>query len=78
MSVVKVRFSTRSSRVQCKVFLKQLFLAEWHESSNGDIRRDDDSPTANGDDDRQTKDKQVTKALENLSKVSSFFFLIYI
>lgn len=44
--------------------------AEWHESSNGDIRRDDDSPTANGDDDRQTKDKQVTKALENLSKLN--------
>lgn len=42
---------------------------EWHETSNGDIRREDaESPATNGDGDRHTNDKQVKRALENLSK----------
>ncbi|XP_071525870.1 orphan steroid hormone receptor 2-like isoform X3 [Panulirus ornatus] len=42
--------------------------AEWHETSNGDARREDDSPATNGDGDRHANEKQVKRALENLSK----------
>ncbi|XP_066963614.1 orphan steroid hormone receptor 2-like isoform X2 [Macrobrachium rosenbergii] len=42
---------------------------EWHETSNGEIRREEmESPATNGDGDRHTNDKQIKKAMENLSK----------
>lgn len=44
--------------------------SDWHETSNGDARQEDDSPAANGDGDRHMNEKQVKRAIENIAKVS--------
>ncbi|KAK8407128.1 hypothetical protein O3P69_002033 [Scylla paramamosain] len=42
--------------------------ADWHETSNGDARQEDDSPAANGDGDKHMNEKQVKRAIENMAK----------
>ena len=45
-------------------------VPDWHETSNGDARQEDDSPAANGDGDKHMNEKQVKRAIENMAKVS--------
>lgn len=46
-------------------------VADWHETSNGDARQEDDSLAANGDGDKHMNVKQVKREIENMAKVSS-------
>ena len=55
-----------------------LFSLEWHEASNGDIKREEAEfpatfPATNGEGERHTSNKQSKKATENSSKVSVSF-----